>query len=121
MHKFIIRLGLARFSRRFSTVLEFPWLDECSRKNKLAIHVWVFMTNHVHLLVTPDMENGVSKRMASFYTDHKYRSLGGNWLEKWNEPDADQKRLPYELLTVNATTIGIHLATGELLVVAYWL
>lgn len=29
------------------------WIDECSGKCRVAIHAWVFMTNHVHLLVTP--------------------------------------------------------------------
>ncbi|GMQ75158.1 MAG: hypothetical protein BMS9Abin01_0403 [Gammaproteobacteria bacterium] len=43
------------------------------------------------------------------------------WLEKWNQPDADRQRLPYALLKVNALTIGIHLATGLLLVAAYWI
>lgn len=42
------------------------------------------------------------------------------WLHRWNAPDADHKRLPYELLRVNASTIVTHFATGMLLVVAYW-
>ena len=41
------------------------------------------------------------------------------WLERWNRPDADRLRLPYELLKVNALTIGIHLATGLALIAAY--
>ena len=43
------------------------------------------------------------------------------WLERWNHPEADRQRLPYELLPVNAMTIGIHFATGLLLVAAYWI
>ena len=31
------------------------WLEESSSKNQVAIHAWVFMTNHVHLLVTPNI------------------------------------------------------------------
>jgi 1,4-dihydroxy-2-naphthoate octaprenyltransferase len=46
--------------------------------------------------------------------------LAGAWLERWKLPDADRQRLPYELLNVNALTIGIHLVTGLLLVTAYW-
>ena len=41
------------------------------------------------------------------------------WLERWNRPDADRLRLPYELLKVNALAIGIHLATGLALIAAY--
>ena len=29
------------------------WLSEYSTKFEVAIHAWVFMTNHVHLLATP--------------------------------------------------------------------
>ena len=47
--------------------------------------------------------------------------LGHSWLEDWNRPDADRERLPYALLRVNAITIGIHLTTGVLLVLAYGL
>ena len=46
--------------------------------------------------------------------------LTGAWLERWRQPDADRQRLPYELLKVNALTIGLHLVTGLLLVTAYW-
>ena len=47
--------------------------------------------------------------------------LANAWLPRWNEPTADRQRLPYELLKVNALTIGIHLVTGLLMVAAYWL
>lgn len=43
------------------------------------------------------------------------------WLKRWNEPRADRQRLAYELLKVNALTIGNHFLTGLLLVAAYWL
>jgi putative transposase len=26
------------------------WLHDCSRKCRVSIHAWAFMTNHVHLL-----------------------------------------------------------------------
>ena len=47
--------------------------------------------------------------------------LGKAWLKAWNHPAADHQRLPYELLRVNAITIGIHFSTGMLLVLAYTL
>jgi len=46
---------------------------------------------------------------------------GKEWLIRWNEPDADRQKLPYELLKVNVSTIGIHFLTGTLLVLSYWL
>ena len=39
------------------------WLREGARKHDVKVHGWVFMTNHVHLLLTPAESNGVSKLM----------------------------------------------------------
>ena len=61
------------------------WLDESARKYQVAIHAWVFMTNHVHLLVTPEIEGGVSKMMQTLgrqyvrYFNHTYRRSGTLW------------------------------------------
>ena len=61
------------------------WLDEYSRKFRVAIHAWVFMTNHVHLLVTPDTQDGVSRMMQSLgrryvrYFNFTYRRTGTLW------------------------------------------
>lgn len=61
------------------------WLDEFSQKYHVAIHAWVFMTNHVHLLVTPDTPDGISKMMQSLgrqyvrYFNYTYRRTGTLW------------------------------------------
>ena len=39
------------------------WLAEAAGKYDVAIHAWVFMTNHVHLLATPRREGGISAMM----------------------------------------------------------
>ena len=39
------------------------WLNEASLRYAVDIHAWVFMTNHVHLLATPQEENGISAMM----------------------------------------------------------
>lgn len=39
------------------------WLFEASKKYGVDIHAWVFMTNHVHLLVTPSSETALSQAM----------------------------------------------------------
>ncbi len=46
---------------------------------------------------------------------------GQEWLKKWNSPNADRQRLPYELLKVNVSTVGVHFFTGILMTIAYWL
>jgi putative transposase len=39
------------------------WLTEGADKFDVRVHGWVFMTNHVHLLITPDRNNSVSHLM----------------------------------------------------------
>jgi len=41
------------------------WLLQASQKYEVEVHAWVFMSNHVHLLVTPKYVGGVSKMMQS--------------------------------------------------------
>lgn len=61
------------------------WLEECARKNHVAIHAWVFMTNHVHLLATPEEAGGISKMMQMLgrhyvrYFNHTYQRTGTLW------------------------------------------
>jgi len=61
------------------------WLEEYSRKYRVAIHAWVFMTNHVHLLVTPETDVGVSRLMQALgrhyvrYFNHTYKRSGTLW------------------------------------------
>jgi putative transposase len=39
------------------------WLKEAAKRYGMAVHAWVFMTNHIHLLVTPTSDNSVSNCM----------------------------------------------------------
>ena len=58
------------------------WLAEGAEKYELPIHGWVFMTNHVHLLVTPKQDHSVSRLMQSLgrryvgYFNYKYARSG---------------------------------------------
>ena len=45
--------------------------------------------------------------------------MADEWMIKWNNPDADRQKVPYELLLVNVSTIGIHFLTGILISLAY--
>ena len=42
---------------------------------------------------------------------------GMSWLTEWEKEDANLQQLPYELLIVNVSTIGIHFLTGILLTI----
>jgi len=39
------------------------WLREAADRYLVDVHAWVFMTNHVHLLVTPRSPDGISRCM----------------------------------------------------------
>ena len=41
------------------------WLEDGAARFCVDVHGWVFMTNHVHLLVTPRTDNAVSRLMQS--------------------------------------------------------
>jgi len=45
--------------------------------------------------------------------------MADQWIVKWNNPEADRQKVPYELLLVNVSTIGIHFLTGTLIALAY--
>ncbi|WP_346836419.1 transposase [Microbulbifer sp. SAOS-129_SWC] len=61
------------------------WLKEYSCEFDVQVHAWVFMTNHVHLLVTPQSEDGVSKMMQAIgriyvrYFNREYGRSGTLW------------------------------------------
>ncbi len=61
------------------------WLLEYSREYNVAVHAWVFMTNHVHLLVTPANSSGLSSMMQALgrryvrYFNYQYRRTGTLW------------------------------------------
>ena len=60
-------------------------LKDCSKKYGVAIHSFVLMTNHVHLLVTPAGKQSISKMMQALgrnyvrYINLTYRRTGTLW------------------------------------------
>lgn len=60
-------------------------LREAAERFEVAVHAWVFMTNHVHLLVTPGSANGVSRMMQQVgrryvrYFNDRYGRSGTLW------------------------------------------
>ncbi|MES9880127.1 MAG: transposase [Sedimenticola sp.] len=61
------------------------WLKEYSIQFSVDIHAWVLMTNHVHLLSTPQKEGAISRMMQSVgrryvqYFNHQYQRSGTLW------------------------------------------
>ena len=52
------------------------WLREAAERYDVDIHAWVFMTNHVHLLMTPRAPNAISGCM---------QYLGRNYVRYFNQ------------------------------------
>ena len=61
------------------------WMREYSLEFDIKIHAWVFMSNHVHLLLTPGADNGIAKFMQGvgrryvLYFNHRHAQTGTLW------------------------------------------
>lgn len=61
------------------------WLEQYAMESQCDLHAFVLMTNHVHLLVTPNSTHGVSKMMKSLgqryaqYINRTYQRSGTLW------------------------------------------
>ena len=61
------------------------WLEEFSKKSGCAIHAYVLMTNHVHLLITPKDTHSAGAMMKSLgqryvqYINRTYKRSGTLW------------------------------------------
>lgn len=75
----------ACFAREQDFSAYISWLKEYSKKYEVDIHAWVLMTNHVHILCTPQCANGVSNMMQSIgrqyvrYFNYTYKRSGTLW------------------------------------------
>lgn len=73
------------------------WLAEASASNGLAVHAYVFMTNHVHLLVTPRMPDSLPRVMQSLgrryvrYVNAAYRRTGTLWEGRYRAAPIDSE------------------------------
>ena len=92
------------------------WLKEFSIKFQVEIHAWVFMTNHVHLLVTPRLENGVSKMMQALgrqyvrYFNYTYKRSGTLWEGRFKScviQSADYLLKCYRYIELNPVRAGM--------------
>jgi len=60
-------------------------LNDYAEKHNVAIHAWVLMTNHIHLLATPWEKNSISKMMQDVgrlyvrYFNKTYKRTGTLW------------------------------------------
>lgn len=61
------------------------WLEKAAADWRCDVHAIVLMTNHVHLLVTPEADTGIAKLMQAIgrryvqYINRSYRRTGSLW------------------------------------------
>ena len=73
-------------------------LEGAAKKNKCAIHAYVLMTNHVHILVTPFKAHGVSHMMQDLgrkyvrYINHTYKRTGTLWEGRFKSSLVDSEK-----------------------------
>ncbi|WP_198262624.1 transposase [sulfur-oxidizing endosymbiont of Gigantopelta aegis] len=90
------------FSEQDNTVY-LDKLNEYSLQHEVAIHSYVLMTNHVHLLLTPSTPQGASLLMQSLgryyvrYINQKYNRSGTLWEGRYRSTIVDDESY---LLTV---------------------
>jgi putative transposase len=86
----------------FFTLQDYSFYLEClgdaARRYRVAIHAYVLMTNHVHLLMTPKSAEGISRLMQSLgrryvqYVNHEYQRCGTLWESRHKASLIDAER-----------------------------
>ncbi|MFM9914139.1 MAG: transposase [Methylophilaceae bacterium] len=73
-------------------------LIEAAAKHGLQIHAYVWMTNHIHLLATPQFENSISKVFQSVgrkyvqYFNYTYQRSGTLWEGRYRATVVDSEQ-----------------------------
>jgi putative transposase len=73
-------------------------LIEAANKHALLVHAYVWMTNHVHLLATPERDDSISKTFQSLgrryvqYFNHTYQRSGTLWEGRYRATVVDSER-----------------------------
>ena len=73
-------------------------LNEAALKYQCRIHAYVLMTNHVHILVTPMVENGISQMMQALgrryvrYINTTYKRTGTLWEGRYKSSLIDSEK-----------------------------
>jgi len=91
-------------------------LEEACLKHNCQIHAYVLMTNHVHLLITPNTENGISKviqmvgRYYVQYFNYTYKRTGTLWEGRYKASLIDSETYTltcYRYIELNPVRAGM--------------
>jgi putative transposase len=92
------------------------WLGEACRRYDVALHAYVLMTNHVHLLMTPGTKESIPKLMQSVgrqyvqYINKRYQRTGTLWEGRYKSSlvQAEPYLLRcYRYIELNPVTAGM--------------
>ena len=92
------------------------YLDEACECHGSAIHAYVFMTNHVHFIMTPSMQDGIGRVMQSVgrryvqYFNRKYNRTGTLWEGRYRATLIDSERYLltcYRYIELNPMRAGL--------------
>lgn len=79
-------------------------LSDAAQRHRLAIHAYVFMTNHVHLLASPGSQESVPKTMQSVgrryvqYFNFRYQRTGTLWEGRYRSTVVDAENYLFECM-----------------------
>jgi putative transposase len=74
------------------------WLKECARFHGVALHAYVLMPNHLHLLATPGDNEGLAQMMQKLgrlyvpWFNNKYQRYGGLFQGRFRTSLVDSER-----------------------------
>src|SRR2546422_2160696 len=91
------------------------WLERAARTYQVAIHAYVLMPNHVHLLATPGLEGGISRMMQYLgrhyvrYINKTYRRSGTLWERRFHASVVESEA---DLLTLDRFLEPNHVPAG---------
>lgn len=98
------------------------WLRDAAKQFKVAIHAYVLMTNHVHLLASPSDETGLARMMQWIgrhyvpYFNRKYSRAGTLWEGRFKATVLDSERYFMtccRYIELNPVRAGISAGPGE--------
>jgi putative transposase len=101
------------------------WLKEYARKSECAVHAYVLMNDHVHLLVTPSRKSSIGTLMKCLgqryvqYINRTYQRSGTLWEGRFRSCIAEQERyllICQKYIELNPVRAGIVGHPGEY----YW-
>ncbi|MGH8807042.1 MAG: transposase [Noviherbaspirillum sp.] len=79
-------------------------LLDAAKRHELAIHAYVFMTNHIHILASPGTEDSVPKTMQSLgrryvqYFNFRYKRSGTLWEGRYRATVVDAENYLFECM-----------------------